>query len=122
MIELVYARVHINLWLRKLKIKLPYLLFGVIIYLVICANILSTEKGGAKMAGESLMGIAKDLTVAVLGQLSTSGGAEVYGQRIGRLYRAVLREVELGRSEILTTRGVEPPFLSSESTEPGEEE
>ncbi len=74
------------------------------------------------MAGESLMGIAKDLTVAVLGQLSTSGGAEAYGQRIGRLYRAVLREVELGRNEILTTRGVEPQFPNSESTEPGEEE
>lgn len=70
------------------------------------------------MAGESLMGIAKDLTVAVLGQLSTSGAAETYGQRIGRLYRAVLREVELGRNEILTTRGVEPQFPTSESNEP----
>ena len=74
------------------------------------------------MAGESLMGIAKDLTVAVLSQLSTAGSAEVYGQRIGRLYRAVLREVELGRNEILTTRGVEPQFPSSESTELDEEE
>ena len=71
------------------------------------------------MAGDSIMGIAKDLTVTVLGQLSTSGGAEVYGQRIGRLYRAVLKEVELGRNEILTTRGVEPQFPSSESNEPG---
>jgi len=71
------------------------------------------------MAGESLMGIAKDLTVAVLGQLSTSGGVEVFGQRIGRLYRSVLKEVELGRNEILATRGVEPSFLSNE---PGEEE
>ena len=70
------------------------------------------------MAGESLMGIAKDLTVAVIGQLSTSGGAEVYGQRIGRLYRSVLREVELGRNEILTNRGAEPQFLSSEPNEP----
>ena len=71
------------------------------------------------MAGESLMGIAKDLTVAVLAQLSTSGSAETYGQRIGRLYRAVLREVELGRNEIITTRGVEPQFPNSESNEPG---
>jgi len=70
------------------------------------------------MAGESIMGIAKDLTVTVLGQLSTSGGAEVYGQRIGRLYRAVLKEVELGRNEILATRGVESQFLNRESTEP----
>ncbi len=70
------------------------------------------------MAGESLMGIAKDLTVAVLAQLSTSGSAEAYGQRIGRLYRAVLKEVELGRNEILTTRGVAPQFLSSEPDEP----
>ncbi len=70
------------------------------------------------MAGDSIMGIAKDLTVTVLGQLSTSGGAEVYGQRIGRLYRAVLKEVELGRNEILTTRGVEPQFPSSEPNEP----
>ena len=70
------------------------------------------------MAGESIMGIAKDLTVTVLGQLSTSGGAELYGQRIGRLYRAVLKEVELGRNEILATRGVESQFLNRESTEP----
>jgi hypothetical protein len=70
------------------------------------------------MAGESLMGIAKDLTVAVLTQLSTSGSAEAYGQRIGRLYRSVLKEVELGRNEILTTRGAEPQFLSSEPDEP----
>ena len=74
------------------------------------------------MAGESLMGIAKDLTVAVLGQLSTSGSAETYGHRIGRLYRTVLREVELGRSEILTSRGVGPQFPNSESTELDEEE
>ncbi|MFC1897932.1 hypothetical protein ACFLX8_05195 [Chloroflexota bacterium] len=71
-----------------------------------------------KMAGESLMGIAKDLTVAVLAQLSTAGGAEAYGQRIGRLYRAVLKEVELGRNEILTTRGTEPQFLGNEPGEP----
>ena len=70
------------------------------------------------MAGESLMGIAKDLTVAVLGQLSTAGGAEAYGQRIGRLYRAVLKEVELGRNEVLMGRGAEPPFLSDRSDEP----
>jgi hypothetical protein len=74
------------------------------------------------MAGDSIMGIAKDLTVTVLGQLSTSGGAEVYGQRIGRLYRAVLREVELGRNEILATRGVESQLPNRESTELGEEE
>jgi len=80
------------------------------------------EEGGAIMAGESLMGIAKDLTVSVLGQLSTSGSAEVYGHRIGRLYRAVLKEVELGRNEILSTRGAAPQFLTSESTELGEEE
>jgi len=74
------------------------------------------------MAEESIMGIAKDLTVAVLHQLSTSGSAEVYGQRIGRLYRAVLREVELGRSETLATRGVSSQFPTSESAELGEEE
>ena len=74
------------------------------------------------MAGESIMGIAKDLTVAVLHQLSTAGSAEVYGQRIGRLYRAVLREVELGRSETLAGRGVSSQFPNSESTELGEEE
>ena len=43
MIELVYA-VHINLWLHRPKSRLPYLLFVVTIYLVICANVLSTEK------------------------------------------------------------------------------
>ena len=69
------------------------------------------------MAGESLMGIAKDLTVAVLAQLSTAGSAETYGHRIGRLYRAVLREVELGRSETLTSRGAEPQLPSSRPTE-----
>ena len=74
------------------------------------------------MAGESLMGIAKDLTVAVLSQLSTAGSAETYGQRIGRLYRAVLREVELGRSEILSARGAEPRYPNRESNEPGYEE
>ena len=71
------------------------------------------------MAGESLMSIAKDLTVAVVAQLSTSGSAESYGQRIGRLYRAILREVELGRNEILSTRGAEPRSLGGESNEPG---
>jgi len=69
------------------------------------------------MAEESLMGIAKDLTVAVLGQLSTAGGVETFGQRIGRLYRSVLKEVELGRNEILMTRGVEPQFLSNKPDE-----
>ncbi len=74
------------------------------------------------MAEESIMGIAKDLTVAVLGQLSTSGSVDVYGERIGRLYRAVLKGVEAGRTETLMTRGVSPQFLSRESTELGEEE
>ena len=73
------------------------------------------------MAGESIMGIAKDLTVAVLHQLSTAGSAESYGQRIGRLYRAVLKEVELGRTETLNTRGVSPRFLDTEPPEPGYE-
>ena len=73
------------------------------------------------MAGESIMGIAKDLTVSVLHQLSTSGSVEVYGQRIGRLYRAVLKEVELGRSETLVTRGESLQLSASEFTEPGEE-
>ncbi len=71
------------------------------------------------MADESIMGIAKDLTVAVLSQLSTSGSAEVYGERIGRLYRVVLKEVERGRLEVLTNRGVESRFLGSESSETG---
>ncbi len=74
------------------------------------------------MAEESIMGIAKDLTVAVLRQLSTSGSVEVYGERIGRLYRAVLKEVELGRIEVLTNRGVESRFLGSESGEMGQAE
>ena len=73
------------------------------------------------MAGESIMGIAKDLTVAVLSQLSTSGSAEVYGQRIGRLYRAVLREVELGRSEAVAARGIPPQFPGHEPFEVDEE-
>ena len=74
------------------------------------------------MAGESIMGIAKDLTVAVLHQLSTSGSVEVYGGRIGRLYRTLLKEVEVGRRETLATRGVSSQFPTSESTELGEEE
>ena len=74
------------------------------------------------MAEESIMGIAKDLTVAVLRQLSTSGSVEVYGERIGRLYRAVLKGVELGRIEVLTSRGVESHSLGSESSEMGQEE
>ncbi len=74
------------------------------------------------MAEESIMGIAKDLTVAVLHQLSTSGSVEVYGKRIGRLYRVILKEVELGRIEALTGRGVESRFLGSESSEMGQEE
>ena len=74
------------------------------------------------MAEESIMGIAKDLTVAVLHQLSTSGSVEGYGKRIGRLYRIVLKEVELGRIEVLTGRGVESRFLGSESNEMGQED
>ena len=74
------------------------------------------------MAEESIMGIAKDLTVAVLRQLSTSGSVEVYGERIGRLYRVVLKEVELGRTEVLTSRGVESHSLGSESSKMGQEE
>ncbi len=74
------------------------------------------------MAEESIMGIAKDLTVAVLRQLSTSGSVEGYGKRIGRLYRVVLKEVELGRIEVLTSRGVGSRSLGSESSEMGEEE
>ena len=74
------------------------------------------------MAEESIMGIAKDLTVAVLRQLSTAGSVEVYGGRIGRLYRTVLKEVELGRIEVLTNRGVESRFLASESSEMRQEE
>jgi len=74
------------------------------------------------MAEESIMGIAKDLTVSVLHQLSTSGSVEVYGGRIGRLYRVVLKEVELGRIEVLTSRGVESHSLGSRSSEMGQEE
>ena len=69
------------------------------------------------MAGESIMGIAKDLTVAVLSNLSTAGTVEVFGQRVGRLYRAVLREVELGKNETLMNRGVAPQFPHEESDE-----
>ncbi len=74
------------------------------------------------MAEESIMGIAKDLTVAVLSQLSTSGSVEVYGKRIGHLYRVLLNEVELGRIEVLTSRGVSSRSLGSESGEMGQEE
>jgi len=74
------------------------------------------------MAEESIMGIAKDLTVAVLHQLSTSGSVEVYGKRIGQLYRVILKEVELGRIEVLTGRGVASRFLGSESGEMGQGE
>ena len=74
------------------------------------------------MAEESIMGIAKDLTVAVLRQLSTSGSVETYGGRIGRLYRVMLKEVELGRIEVLTSRGVESRAFGRESSEMGQEE
>jgi len=52
-IELVYA-VHINFWLRKPKSRLPYLQFGVIIYLIICANVLSIEKEVGKWQEKAL--------------------------------------------------------------------
>ena len=74
------------------------------------------------MAEGSIMGIAKDLTVAVLHQLSTSGSVEVYGVRIGRLYRTLLKEVELGRIDVLTSRGVESRSLGRESYEMDQEE
>ena len=74
------------------------------------------------MAEESIMGIAKDLTVAVLRQLSTSGSVEIYGGRIGRLYRTLLKEVELGRIEVLTSRGVGSRSLGRGSYEMGQEE
>jgi hypothetical protein len=70
-------------------------------------NALNIEEGGMRIARESVMGIATDLTVAVLAQLSIAETTVTYRERIGRLYRAVLREVELGQNEILTTRGVE---------------
>ena len=74
------------------------------------------------MAEESIMGIAKDLTVAVLRQLSTAGSVEVYGGRIGRLYRTLLKEVELGRIEVLTSRGVGSRSLGRESYEMDQED
>ena len=74
------------------------------------------------MAEEIIMGIAKGMTVSVLHQLSTSGSVEVYGERIGRLYRAVLKEVELGRIEVLTNRGVSSHSLGSRSSEMDQEE
>ena len=74
------------------------------------------------MAGESIMGIAKDLTVSVLGNLSTAGSVEVYGRRIGQLYRTLLREVEAARKETIATRGVSAQFSTSESIELGEKE
>ena len=74
------------------------------------------------MAGESIMGIAKDLTVSVLDKLSTAGSVEVYGGRIGRLYRTLLKEVEAGRRETLATRGMSARLAASESTEFDEEE
>ena len=74
------------------------------------------------MAGESIMGIAKDLTIPVLDKLSTSGSVEVYGKRIGRLYRALLREVEAARRETLATRGGSSQFPTSGPVELDEEE
>ena len=74
------------------------------------------------MAGESIMGIAKDLTIPVLDKLSTSGSVEVYGKRIGLLYRTLLREVEAARRETLATRGGASQFPTSGSVELDEEE
>ena len=74
------------------------------------------------MAEESIMRIAKDQTVAVLHQLSTSGLVEGYGKRIRRLYRILLNEMELGRIEVLTSRGVSSYSLASESSEMDQEE
>ncbi len=69
------------------------------------------------MAEESIMGIAAELTTAVIGKLSLSKSAEDYGERIGRLFRAVLREVEEGRKEILTSRRESDRFPTGESTD-----
>ena len=69
------------------------------------------------MAGDSIMGIARDLAAPLLSNLSTSGSVEVYGQRVGRFYRAILREVELGRSETLMSRGSSLQYNVAESEE-----
>jgi len=67
------------------------------------------------MANESIMGLAKDLTVPVLDKLSATGSAETYGERIGRLYRAVLKQVEESRKDILASRGDPSAFSHSDS-------
>lgn len=59
------------------------------------------------MPKESIMGIARDLTVTVMDKLSTAGSAEQYGERIGRLYRTILQQVELGRIDVLSKRNAE---------------
>ena len=69
------------------------------------------------MANESIMSIAKDLTVAVLPRLAAPGSVEKYGQKIGQLYRVVLKEVEEGRKEILADRRHSAMFQTDESTE-----
>jgi hypothetical protein len=69
------------------------------------------------MAEESIMGIARDLTAAVLDKLAASGSAETYGERIGRLYRAVLVQVEQARSEVVTIRRQSAQFSDQESIE-----
>lgn len=74
------------------------------------------------MAGESIMGIAKDLTIPVLDKLSTSGSVEVFGKRIGLLYRTLLKEVEAGRRETLATRGASSRLAASEFFELSEED
>jgi hypothetical protein len=69
------------------------------------------------MAEESIMGIARDLTVVVLDKLAASGSAETYGERIGRLYRAVLVQVEQARNEIVTIRQQSALFSDQEPAE-----
>jgi len=69
------------------------------------------------MAEESIMGIARDLTAAVLDKLAASGSAETYGERIGRLYRAVLIQVEEARNEIVTIRKQSALFSNQEPIE-----
>jgi len=69
------------------------------------------------MAEESIMGIARDLTTVVLDKLAASGSAETYGERIGRLYRAVLIQVEEARNEIVAVRKQSALFSNQEPTE-----
>jgi len=61
------------------------------------------------------MGIARDLTVAVVGKLSTPNSVEKYGEKIGLLYRAVLKQVEEARREILANRRDSTIYQTEES-------